>query len=97
MKPVILAEEAEDEVLEASTFYSERSPRLGAEFTEEIERVLALLEAHPEIGTPVREELRRILLRRFPYRLLYRVEEDRVLVLVVAHQHRRPEYGQERM
>ena len=94
MKPVRLVESAEAEALAVFEFYSERSPGLGAEFSDEMERVLALLGSYPEIGPPSQEDLRRVVLRRFPYYLLYRIEEDRILVLVVAHQSREPGYWQ---
>jgi plasmid stabilization system protein ParE len=97
MTPLGLTEDAEADAQEASAFYAGRSPGLGAEFTAEMERVLALLAANPDIGTPVTSELRRLLLRRFPYYLLYRVEEDGIVVLAVGHHSRRPGYWQDRL
>lgn len=97
MKPAVLSEEAEIEAVEASRFYTERSARLAEDFTSEMNRVLAVLENHPKIGAPMRHGLHRVLLRRFPYSLLYRVEEAQVLVLAVAHQSRRPGYWLDRI
>lgn len=51
----------------------------------------------PEDGVPVSGALRRFLLRRFPYYLLYRVEEDWILVLAVGHHSRRPGYWRDRL
>ncbi|HEU0078880.1 MAG TPA: type II toxin-antitoxin system RelE/ParE family toxin [Longimicrobiaceae bacterium] len=97
MKPVGFTEEAEADAREASAFYAGRSPGLEGEFTAELDRVLALLAENPEIGVPVSGGLRRLLLRRFPYYLLYRVEEDVILVLAVGHHSRRPGYWRDRL
>ncbi len=45
------------------------------------------------LAAPVeRGDIRRLLLSRFPYKLLYAVEADGLYVVAVAHQHRAPGY-----
>jgi hypothetical protein len=43
-----------------------------------------------------RGEIRKCLLHKFPYKLLYSIEADHILILAVAHQHREPEYWTDR-
>ena len=45
------------------------------------------------LSSPIeRGDIRRLVLTRFPYKLLYSIEPDHLYVLAVAHQHRRPSY-----
>jgi plasmid stabilization system protein ParE len=60
---------------------------------EAVEKVLA----NPEAFQLVSGETRHKLIRRFPYSLLYVIEPDRIRVLAVAHQKRRPGYWRNRL
>ena len=83
MRLLTFHEEAGVEVNEAATYYEERMPGLGVLFLgEAVQTILA----HPEASQLVGSEVRRYLVRRFPYSLLYVVESDRIRVLAVAHQ-----------
>lgn len=85
-------EGAVSELAEAVAFYNGRAERLGHAFAAEVRATLAHVLAHPDIGTPVRTAVRRVLLRRFPYSILYDVAGETLLVLAVMHHSRRPEY-----
>lgn len=50
----------------------------------------------PEAGESVRSGIRKMLLRRFPYKLIYALVDDGLLIQAVAHGHREPEYWVER-
>jgi plasmid stabilization system protein ParE len=43
----------------------------------------------------VEDEIRRAILRRFPYSLFYVIEQDQVIVLACMHQHRKPKTREE--
>ena len=88
---------AEEELLETVAFYNIRVPGLGAEFLIEVERTSALAGEHPMLGAPFDEGVRRLLVRRFPYSLIYQATADEVLVLAVSHQSRRPGYWRSRI
>ena len=51
----------------------------------------------PEAWHPLGEEVRRCRLARFPYGLIYTIDKGDILVLVVAHLHRRPDYWRDRL
>jgi toxin ParE1/3/4 len=51
-----------------------------------------LLLRYPEAGAKIRSDIRRLTLPKFPYSLLYRVLEDQIRVLAVAHHRRKPQY-----
>lgn len=98
MKGVGFHPEARAEFIAAVAYYDEQASGLGAQFTDEVERTVQFIAAQPGLGTTVDASrgLRRWMLRRFPYYLIYRSEPDTTLILAVAHQRRRPGYWQDR-
>jgi plasmid stabilization system protein ParE len=88
---------AEEEMTEASVFYEAATSGLGAGFLDEVQRLVKVLCKHPELGQSVDRGLRRVLLHRFPFSLIYSVESDAVLIVAVAHQRRRPDYWRDRI
>ena len=83
---------ADRELNEAAQYYEVESPGLGLAFLKEVERCLQLIVDHPEAGTILRGSVRRRLVRRFPYALLYKVKPDGIRVLAVMNLKRRPTY-----
>ena len=88
--------EADAELSENAAFYEQRVPGLGYRFLEEIERGLDLLAVQPQIGTPLTEVFRTLVLTEFPFSLIYSVEPEKIRVVAVAHQRRRPRYWSDR-
>ena len=87
---------ASDEIVETTAYYENEVPGPGDGFITEIEKVTGVLSQEPEIGHRTGEVFRRIILARFPYSLIYRIESDRIWILAVAHHRRRPGYWQDR-
>ena len=83
---------AERELMGAVEHYEGRRTGLGGEFLDEVERVAALLVAFPNLGVPVSDIRREALLNRFPYRLVYDLDDAGIRVIAVAHQKQRPGY-----
>ena len=94
---IILHPAAENEISEAAWFYERQAQGLGEDFLEDFEKTLAHLSAHPEAGAPMGETIRRVLLRRFPFSILYRPLEDELRILAVMHHRRRPGYWKGRV
>lgn len=87
----------EAELREIKRYYDEQSPGLGAQFISEFERQILALAATPERWMVVTADIRRCLLRRFPYIIFFRRSgADRIRITVVKHQRRHPNYGRER-
>jgi hypothetical protein len=96
----ILAE-AELEAREAARWYEERRQGLGNQLLDAIARGLEAVEEDPRRFAVLEtihssREVRRYLVPRFPYTLIYEVRPDEVLVLAVAHVRRRPNYWKRR-
>ena len=83
---------AELELNEAADYYDLESPGLGNVFLGEVERVLAQVAELPKAAMPVHAGVRKRLLTKFPYALLYSLRENETRILAVAHQRRRPFY-----
>jgi plasmid stabilization system protein ParE len=88
--------EADEELYEAAGYFEERS-RDGARFLADVGRTTGLLFQFPNVGTPVRGRFRRILLKTFPYQLVYRVDGKEIRIFAVAHLKRRPGYWRKRL
>ena len=95
MKKVLFNRKAAQEFLDATNYYNNESPGLGDELYEEIHQALSLIFRYPEIGLPLQHNLRRFVLVRFPYYIIYRaLFNGNIRILAIAHQKRKPEYFQ---
>ena len=94
--PVLIRPEAEADLAEACQWYEEQRPGLAERFLLSVEAALSGIERFPESFPVVYNQVRRVLLRRFPYGIFYLLEESRVVVLAVFHCKRDPKPWQER-
>jgi plasmid stabilization system protein ParE len=83
---------AKRELFEAQDFYEDRAAGLGEAFLESVEAAILLVRRHPQSGSVTGASLRQSRVPRFPYSLIYRVEAERIFILAVAHDKRRPRY-----
>ena len=90
---------AAEEFFAALRFYREaESGKVASDFDAELRRCIELVLHSPEIAPRFGGRgARGKLLRRFPYTLVYAVQQDRIYVLAVAHQNRRPGYWTNRL
>jgi plasmid stabilization system protein ParE len=88
---------AQRELDDAVAWYNEQADGLGKEFLDELDRAVRRAAAFPMSSVEITSGLRRCLLARFPYGLIYALEDDTVVVIAVAHLHRKPRYWAERI
>jgi toxin ParE1/3/4 len=102
MKLRVLAE-ARKETERAAEWYDEQRLGLGEDFLQELESVYTNIEDHPHrplritIAGLEEREFHRVILRRFPYKVIYEVDDDEIVVLAVAHARRKPNYWADRL
>jgi len=89
---VIFTRIARQELEDAVRYYELEYSGLGQRFKEEVRKAALRVADFPHAWSIERGEVRKCLLHKFPYKLMYSVEEDHILVLAVAHQHRKPDY-----
>lgn len=83
---------AREELAAAVAFYEAESPGLGHDLAREARRLCSRVVESPLAGVEIRPGIRRRLLRRFPYAILYGHDGDDILIIAFAHQRRRPRY-----
>jgi plasmid stabilization system protein ParE len=88
---------ASGEVADATQTYLAESPELASRFCDELERAVAMIAENPHIGRPARRDLRKVTLRRFPYDVVYRLMANEVVITVLAHHSRDPDYWIDRL
>jgi toxin ParE1/3/4 len=94
--PLIVTPEAEADVAEARAWYEDRREGLGEEFVLCVEAGLEHIRRAPMASREVQSGVRRVVVRRFPYGIFYRVDPDQIAVLAVYHTSRDPRGWQER-
>ncbi|HEX2079533.1 MAG TPA: type II toxin-antitoxin system RelE/ParE family toxin [Longimicrobium sp.] len=82
---------AEEQFRLAQAAYRDDSLARARRFADEVRRVVRRIGRYPFVGHRV-DEFRRMILRRFPYSILYEVWEDRVYVTELVHQAQEPDY-----
>ena len=63
-------------------------------FALEVERAIKFILQYPNAWVPISKRARRCVLRRFPYNVIYSVQQDTVTIVTVVHQRRDPEKWQ---
>ncbi len=84
--------EAERELREAIEYYEEVEPGLGYDFSVEVYSAVQRAVTYPQAWPVLDGDIRRVLVRRFPYGALYAEEEGSLLIIVVMNLHREPGY-----
>lgn len=85
---------AHRQILDVIAFYAQEHRSLSDDFIKSLDESITLLIEHPRIGQRVSMTHRKISLRKFPYILIYAVEDenDQIQISAVCHQRRRPGY-----
>ncbi len=96
MKPVRFLRPAELEMLDAARYYEVQAPGLGSDFLDKIDGAVEDIGRNPERWPVLRANIRRRLVHRFPYALLYCVDLEEIVVQATMHLHRRPDYWSHR-
>ena len=85
------------ELDEIRNYYNQRSAGLGDEFVDEFERQVLRIAAAPERWMVIERDIRRSMLKRFPFVIYFRrVASNRIRVTVVKHQRQHPDRGRKR-
>jgi plasmid stabilization system protein ParE len=82
---LLVRPEAERDLAEARDWYRREDTRLGDDFLNAVACAMRRLEEGPKRERLYYLNFRRIILRRFPYKIFYQVIGDRVVVFRVLH------------
>lgn len=82
---LIFRPEVREELNETYNWYEEQQPGLGDDFLDCVDELINRIQRMPELYAVVHRDVRRAVVRRFPYAIYYRMVFDRVIVLAVLH------------
>jgi plasmid stabilization system protein ParE len=89
-RPLIVNPEAEADLEEARAWHEAQRQGLGDEFLECVREVFDRIQPARHLYGKVYQELRLALVRRFPYAVVYRVDDEQITVVAVYHTRREP-------
>jgi hypothetical protein len=88
--------EAELELVEAVDYYNACENGLGYDFSIEVYTAICRAVSQPKAWQVLKHGVRRSLVNRFPYGILYSIEKNEIVILAVMHLHRKPNYWKKR-
>lgn len=88
--------EAEEEFLAAIDYYEDREVGLGYDFSAEVLAAIQNIVNYPDGWPVIEEDIRRCLVNRFPFSVLYSIEQSGIFILAVMHLRRHPDYWRHR-
>jgi len=96
---IIFLPPAERELDEAFDYYEAQKPGLGFEFFEAVWAAIERIGTHPTAWQMMSQNVRRCRTVRFPYGVIYQLRDDgtEVLIVAIAHLHRKPDYWRGRL
>ena len=80
--------DAVEQFEDACRWYEKQAPTLLAALCDEIEKALHRIESNPEGFAVLHKDFRHVIVRRFPYVLIYRLRPPRIEIHAVYHTHR---------
>jgi plasmid stabilization system protein ParE len=97
MKNIYFLVPAEKEMLEAVIFYESQAHNLGRDFLYIIESNLKNISKNPLRWPIIDHGVHRRLINRFPYSILYKLDDSQIIIVAIMHLHRRPNYWLDRI
>lgn len=89
---LVLSKSASLEIEESKEYYNLQKESLGDEFKRDVKNAIDSIIKLPNLYPNITPNTKRCLLHRFPFSIFYAIKEDTILILSVAHQHRKPKY-----
>jgi toxin ParE1/3/4 len=99
VKEIEFHPDAEAELNAAAEYYEQQREGLGLDLAAAVQQATEHIRRFPQASSVHLEGLgiRKCVVRHFPYNILYAELEDRIWIVAVAHQRRRPDYWRSRL
>ncbi len=97
MKDVKFLPDAEEEMYEAAKYYQSQASGLGSDYLSEVEKAVGSIAIAPLTWPKIEGELRRRIVRRFPFGILYYTDVKETVIVAIAHLRRKPGYWKKRV
>ncbi len=89
--------EAKAELYDAVNYYELQVKGLGVTFKSTAKSTIKRVATFPTAWTEIKPNIRRCIMHKFPYNVLYSIEKDCILIIAIAHHHRNPNYWTNRV
>ncbi len=89
-------EEAQEEFCQGAGFYEEQVEDLGERFIARVESAITRILAAPLMPRCFFEQCRKVRVEKFPYALIYTIDEQSIKIIALAHAKRHPDYWKDR-
>lgn len=80
------------ELDDAIKYYELQLEDLGKRYKEEVRTSINRISIFPKAWTVIRPNIRKCVMHKFPYNILYSIQENTILIIAIAHHHRQPDY-----
>ncbi|MCP5109155.1 MAG: type II toxin-antitoxin system RelE/ParE family toxin [bacterium] len=87
-----ISEFAQVELDDAVLYYELEQYGLGQRFKNAVRKTIDRIKKYPTSWPIERGEVRKCFVHKFPYKVLYSVQKENIVILAIAHQHRKPGY-----
>ena len=88
---ISLVSSAETDIAESINYYSNINLSVASRFLGDLDDTIGFLSRFPEASPEVYKNIRRKLLKIFPYGVYYSYHQDEITVYAVIHESRNPE------
>lgn len=95
MYSIEISKFAYNEMEESKDYYNLQKDNFGLDFKSDVFKAIKNIASNPNLYPIISNNIRRCLLHRFPFSIFYSIVENRVVILSIAHQHRKPNHWKE--
>jgi plasmid stabilization system protein ParE len=88
---------AQLEFHDAIAYYENEQANLGIRFKTNIQEAIERIKISPKLYPVVGYDVRKCTLHKIPFNILYALKQDHILIIAIAHHHRKPDYWVERV
>ena len=88
---------AREEFHSAIKYYESQQTNLGRKFQSDVKNSISRIKEFPKAYVVIKNDVRRCLLHKFKFSILYTIKHDYILIIAISHQHRKPNYWIDRV
>jgi len=97
VKEIVLTDDAKNDLQDVAVWYENQQKGLGFDFLDEFENSINIIENNPKLYPVIYKKVRRALMNRFPYAILYLIQTSGTVVFAVFHTSRNPKTWKSRI
>jgi len=79
------------------SYYENEQKGLGKKFDLDIKSSLNRIKKFPTAYIKEKDNIRKCILHKFPFNIIFSIEENHILIIAIAHHHREPDYWIDRI